>query len=61
MDFETALITLAGILSMVIILICLIIKLGLYIFIVYIIWSLIEGIIECIKNKKDDFNEKGER
>ena len=61
MDFETALITLAGILSISIILICLAIKLGLYMFIVYIIWSLIENIIEYIKNKKDDFNKKGER
>ena len=61
MDFEMALINLAGLLGLIIMLIIALIKLGLFIFISCLIWSLIENIIDYIKNKKDDFNEKGER
>lgn len=61
MDFEMALINLAGLLGLIIMLIIALIKLGLFIFISCLIWSLIEKIIDYIKNKKDDFNKKGER
>lgn len=61
MDFEMALINLAGLLGLIVMLIIALIKLGLFVFIVCMLWSLIENVIDYIKNKKDDFDEKGER
>ena len=53
-SFETALVNLAGVLSLVVLLIIWAIKIGAFIFITVVIWSLIEDFMEYIKNNKGD-------